>query len=322
MRHLAVLAVFLAVATSGCAGPAANLRQDNARLQGDLGSARAELRRDRRRIHDLENENVVLRDRADTAAVAADRRGVPRLPVEVLAPDDGPGATPPAADLDPSLAGEYGDDARVVATTDDGTAIVYVGEAASGHAVEAPDDLDLAFADDLEYAPDDDDEVHAEPAPPPPRPKAHARPGRAKTRPRVAAAEPAPRPARADDATDAYQAAVALVQAKAHADAITALRAFLDAYPRHDLADNAQYWLGEVYYDQKDWARATVEFRAVIERYPKGNKVPDAMLKLGYCFAAVGQPTKARAALEQVISVYPRSQPAQLAARKLEELGR
>ena len=104
--------------------------------------------------------------------------------------------------------------------------------------------------------------------------------------------------------------------------AITALRAFLDAYPRHDLADNAQYWLGEVYYDQKDWARATVEFRAVIERYPKGNKVPDAMLKLGYCFAAVGQPTKARAALEQVISVYPRSQPAQLAARKLEELGR
>jgi TolA-binding protein len=58
----------------------------------------------------------------------------------------------------------------------------------------------------------------------------------------------------------------------------------------------------------------------VVEAYPQGNKVPDALLKLGYCFIAQGQTKKARAALEQVVESYPKTQPAALAAAKLEDL--
>jgi len=102
------------------------------------------------------------------------------------------------------------------------------------------------------------------------------------------------------------------------ADAVAALRAFLTKHPRHDYADNAQYWLGEAHYAQKDYPRALVEFRNVIETYPRGNKVPDALLKVGYCYQALGQAEKSRAVLEQVVNLYPKTEPAVIAAKRLE----
>ena len=101
-------------------------------------------------------------------------------------------------------------------------------------------------------------------------------------------------------------------------DPVAALRAFVTKYPRHDYADNAQYWLGEAFYAQKDYAHALTEFRKVIEVYPRGNKVPDALLKVGYCYQATGQGEKAHAVLQQVVTLYPKSEPATLAAKRLE----
>ena len=97
-----------------------------------------------------------------------------------------------------------------------------------------------------------------------------------------------------------------------------ALRSFLVKYPRHEYADNAQYWLGEAFYAHKDYQHALMEFRATIETYPRGNKVPDALLKVGYCYMALGQTEKARAVLEQVVNLYPKTEPAALASKRLE----
>ena len=131
----------------------------------------------------------------------------------------------------------------------------------------------------------------------------------------VRAIDPAPA---ADAPAADYRAAVELVRAAKYADAIAALRTFVQRYPRHDYADNAQYWIGEAFYAQKDFSHALAEFRATIETYPRGNKVPDALLKVGYCYAALGQLEKARAVLEQVVNLYPKSEPAALAQKKLE----
>ena len=46
--------------------------------------------------------------------------------------------------------------------------------------------------------------------------------------------------------------------------------------------------------------------------------MPDALLKVGYCYQAMGQGDKARAVLEQVVNIYPKSEPATLAAKRLE----
>lgn len=120
-------------------------------------------------------------------------------------------------------------------------------------------------------------------------------------------------------AETAYREAIAQIRRAEYVEAITSLRAFLERYARHDYADNAQYWLGEAFYAQRQYAQALVELRRVGELYPQGNKVPDAMLKVGYCHLAMGDRDEGQRALREVIRLYPRSQPALLAAKKLEE---
>lgn len=287
---------------------------------------RAESHADKSTIRDLQNQVFVLKDKLETAEVAAGRAPgqVPRLPVEVLGPA-APGAAkdPPPGDSDLS---ELGDGARVVGMTDDGTEIVYVGDAAAGKAAPPADpDPDPSGTTDA-----------------PPRPRAIRTPPHLEPVPTTSdrlavdrevpkvsavaahAPRPAPRPDRPDprDPRAEYQAAVDALKQGDHAAAIAGLREFVRRYPDHDYADNAQYWLGEAYYDQKDYKRALEEFRKTVERYPRGNKVPDALLKVGFCYAALGQIDQARATLEQVVSVYPKSAPAELAASRLDTLGK
>ncbi|HMG24424.1 MAG TPA: tol-pal system protein YbgF, partial [Kofleriaceae bacterium] len=140
----------------------------------------------------------------------------------------------------------------------------------------------------------------------------------ARTKPRASPRDHEPPGERGSDAGADYRAAVELVKAAKYEDALAALRGFLQRNPRHDYADNAQYWLGEVFYARKDYVRALSEFRRVVEVYPRGNKVPAALLKVGYCYQAMGQSDKARAVLEQVVNLYPRTEPGTLAAKRLE----
>lgn len=134
--------------------------------------------------------------------------------------------------------------------------------------------------------------------------------------------EGTPRPAREDypDAVALYRKAFAVLQAGQHEAAAQGFRELLRAYPGHELADNAQYWLGECFYDRKDFGHAVREFRRVIERYPNGNKVPDALLKVGFSYLALGSPEAGRQTLMQLQRSYPRHEAAVLAASRLAEL--
>jgi tol-pal system protein YbgF len=282
------LALVGVLVCAGCGGPLARTRAENTRLTSTVSSLRAEKRRDKRRIRELENQVVLLRAQAGTGSGE-----LPSLPVEIV----GPGATPPAADRDPTLA-ELGHGAEVVGVAEDGTEIVYVGDAAAGK----PGTLSSR---DLE--PD--------------------RSGRRATVPRTVARRApaslaAPPPAGGpDDAAERYQQAMGRLRSGDHVAAVALLRELIVRHPRHELADNAQYWLGEAFYDQKDYPRAIDEFRKAASLYPTGNKVPDALLKLGFSHLATGQIAEGRRALQQVVNVYPRSGPARLAAERLESLG-
>ena len=91
-------------------------------------------------------------------------------------------------------------------------------------------------------------------------------------------------------------------------------------FPHHDYADNAQYWLGECFYDQKRYDVAAPEFRAVLSRWPTGNKAPDAMLKLGFSLLALGDVDKGQKVLREVPATYPRTGAARLASERLAQL--
>jgi len=102
--------------------------------------------------------------------------------------------------------------------------------------------------------------------------------------------------------------------------AIQGFQQFLENFPRSDMSDNAQYWIGEVYYSQNDNLQAISEFRKVIDTYPNGDKVPAALLKLGYCHFNMGDQTNGKNYLKIVMEKYPNTEEARLARSRLEEL--
>jgi tol-pal system protein YbgF len=294
----------LMVLLVGCTTPMSAMRADNKALSQTVEELRDDKRAQDRKLKDLQHQLDKLRADKVSALVSS----MPPLREEVAGPAGSPSPMT-SADGGPS---------RIVAITDDGTEIVYEGDAALGKVA--------TMEDDVSSTPSPRRSARRDVAPvgayQPPAgsgievsrriPAVSARIARVATRDREMPTE------RTDEAGADYRAAVELVKAGNHAEAIEALRAFLRKYPRHDYADNAQYWLGEAFYAQKDYPHALAEFRSVIETYPRGNKVPDALLKVGYCYSALGQGDKARAVLEQVVNLYPKTEPAALATKRLE----
>lgn len=99
--------------------------------------------------------------------------------------------------------------------------------------------------------------------------------------------------------------------------AVAGFRKFLIRYPHHSYADNAQFWIGECYYDLEQFRSSAREFRRVVERYPHGNKVPEAMLKLGLSQLATGERRDGRRVLETLRRTYPRQPAARVASERL-----
>ena len=75
----------------------------------------------------------------------------------------------------------------------------------------------------------------------------------------------------------------------------------------HELADNCQYWVGEVYYALKDFRRSIKEFEKVFS-FPGTNKSDDAQFKLGLCYVNIGQIDKAKQEFESLLEFYPNSE--------------
>jgi len=94
-------------------------------------------------------------------------------------------------------------------------------------------------------------------------------------------------------------------------------QSFLKKYPKSKDADNAQFWLGEVYYREKWYEKAILEYQKVIEGYPKGNKVRSALLKQGFAFRNLGDKDNARLILKELARKYPKSNEAKIAKDKL-----
>ncbi len=122
---------------------------------------------------------------------------------------------------------------------------------------------------------------------------------------------------RQSTAQDAYMKAFGLFSANSYNEAVMAFESFIRSYPNSEYAGNAQYWIGECYYTQRDFPQAMEAFNKVIEKYPTGNKVPDAMLKIGLTYVSMNEPGKARAALQSLLDKYPRSQAAAKARERL-----
>ncbi len=95
---------------------------------------------------------------------------------------------------------------------------------------------------------------------------------------------------------------------------------FIDTYPDHDLTDNAQYWIGECYYAQRNFRRAVEELILVDRHYPLGDKVPAALLKIGYSQIQLEDRSAAKEMLRDLINRFPTSDEAAQARAKIQTL--
>ncbi len=145
-----------------------------------------------------------------------------------------------------------------------------------------------------------------------------------------APATPAPKPgvARAEPQRDAdvaasqrdYEDAWKRLRERDYRGAIKQFKKFVEEHSDNNLADNAQYWIGESYYALQEFNEAILEFDEVRKKYPDGDKVPAAWLKIGYAFAELGNRVDARLILQEVINRYPQSKEAEKAQDKIRAL--
>lgn len=95
---------------------------------------------------------------------------------------------------------------------------------------------------------------------------------------------------------------------------------FVEQYPDHKLAANARYWIGETYYNEKNFEQAALEFQRVIKEYPGKEKVPAATLKQAFSFRDMGDSKSARYLLKELLDNYPKAEEAGAAKEALDKL--
>jgi tol-pal system protein YbgF len=259
-----------------------------------------------RQIEELQNRIFILEDRLEMTRLADKQPALPLPPAKHIGPPApaSPVELPPPA---PEIPTAFADDST--------EAVEYAGEAALPQRASHPRPvLRLSGSGPVALA--------SRPIGPPPSDVAPA--------PRVALASrrigpspfdiaPEARVALPSAAVPLYHRSLDALLDGRHAAALAGFRKFVALYPTHGYADNAQYWIGECFYDLNQFKSAAREFRRVAERWPHGNKVPDALLKLGYAELQAGNRREGRQALESLRRNFPHKEAAQLAARRLDE---
>jgi tol-pal system protein YbgF len=96
---------------------------------------------------------------------------------------------------------------------------------------------------------------------------------------------------------------------------------YLKYYSDTDLASNAQFYLGEIFYKQKQYMDAVAAYDKVLTNYPKSFKLGPARLRKGMALIELGQKTAGIRELREVVKRFPGSDEDRTARTKLKELG-
>lgn len=132
---------------------------------------------------------------------------------------------------------------------------------------------------------------------------------------------PAPTTALSGTPRDEYDLAYGYILTGDYGLAEASFRNWLAAFPNDPQAGDAQFWLGESLYQQREYRDAANAFLAVYNGGAQSSKGPDALLKLGMSLAALGEQSAACATFGEVGRRYPEASAA-LMSRVNEEAGR
>ena len=117
--------------------------------------------------------------------------------------------------------------------------------------------------------------------------------------------------------TRAYEAAQGLRRVGNYQGAIVSFQNFIKQYPKSNLAPRAQYWIGDSYFNLRDFKLAIGSQQTLLKTYPDSPTVPDAMLNIASSQIEMGESVVGRKTLEDLIARYPVSEAAEKAKRRV-----
>ncbi len=80
---------------------------------------------------------------------------------------------------------------------------------------------------------------------------------------------------------------------------------FLKYYPNAELAANAQYYIAQIHYSEKNYEAAVQDYDAVLEKYPENAKTRDAMYNKGMSLVQLGKRNQAHGVFQEMEKKYP-----------------
>jgi tol-pal system protein YbgF len=131
----------------------------------------------------------------------------------------------------------------------------------------------------------------------------------------TATAPPAP-----EDKDKLFDEAYKRYQAGQFEEARRLFRTFTTRYGRDDRADNAQYWLGQAYYEERKYAAAIAEFKKVLDNFPRGDATDAAMFGMALSFVELKYCTEGEAYLQDLLKRFPNSTLKEKAQKKIKEV--
>jgi tol-pal system protein YbgF len=114
------------------------------------------------------------------------------------------------------------------------------------------------------------------------------------------------KPTSSADLFSRYSDAMQVYRNHDFSGAITQFEQLLKDGIGRDLADNCHYWIGQSYYDMKQYSSAIPHFENILSMRVSDKK-PDAQLMIANCYLEMGDRPAAKVAYQKVITDYPTS---------------
>ncbi len=124
----------------------------------------------------------------------------------------------------------------------------------------------------------------------------------------------------ANDKTKTYEAAYQAFKDKKYKQAREKFEGFLKEFPKDKLSGNAQFWIAETYYAEKDFESAILAYETVLKKHPESDKTSAALLKQGLSFIEIGDKKTGKTILARLVEKYPNSKEAAVAKKKIAEM--
>ena len=124
--------------------------------------------------------------------------------------------------------------------------------------------------------------------------------------PRVAVSPPGGRGGEPDaEPQQLYEQAYGYLLQKDYRAAEQGFDDFMRRHANHQLAGNAQYWLGETHYVRGQYRAAAGAFLKGYQTYGRGPKAPETLLKLAMSLHRLGQKDAACSSFNELTTKYP-----------------